>query len=344
MDNFDPLEKPSPNPGKANKINRGDSRKSSKRTGFLGKYVPTLIIALVIINILLLIWCSYKYGLFNVYPTKETSGRTTVNLNKRPKHSSTQSLPSILDENAVETTSSGFQLISCADDSLAAAVAKARPAVVYIKTTVTKRNVGPNSSIRSSALSFDSATERINGSTKNSIGSGVIFDPKGYILTNYHVIAGAEEVEVTPFGYKEMVYPARIVKADQESDLAILKIDSQEKFPCATLGNSDLIEVADTVLAIGSPFGLEHTVTKGIISDNKRDLTIDETEYKEMIQTDAAINRGNSGGPLINGDGEVVGINTAIYAPTGIFTGIGFAIPINKAKLLLIRSGELIND
>lgn len=225
----------------------------------------------------------------------------------------------------------------CSDDSSASAVAAVRPAVVYIKTTVPKGNEGTDGSSHPSGFSFDSATGGSNGSTKNSIGSGVIFDPKGYVLTNYHVIAGAQEIEVTPFGYREMVYSARIVKTDQDNDLAILKIDSQEKFPCATLGNSDLIEVADTVLAIGSPFGLEHTVTKGIISDDKRHLIIDGTEYKEMIQTDAAINRGNSGGPLINVDGEVVGINTAIYAPTGIFAGVGFAIPINKAKLLFLE-------
>jgi len=148
-------------------------------------------------------------------------------------------------------------------------------------------------------------------------------------LTNYHVIAGAQEIEVIPFGYTEKVYLARIVKTEPENDLAILKIDSQEKFPCATLGDSDLIE---------------HTVTKGIISDNKRNLTIDGTEYRDMIQTDAAINRGNSGGPLINMDGEVIGINTAIYAPTGTFTGIGFSIPVNKAKLMLSRTINLIND
>ena len=343
MDNFTPVEKTSSNTGETDKINRKVGRKSSSHTGISEKHLPTLIIGLVVINVLVFLLCAYKYGLFNVYPEKKTSGRTTLNVNKRPKHSSEQSSPSIFDSNGLELTSSAFQVISCADDSLAAAVAKVRPAVVYIKTTVPKGNVGVDGSLHPSGFSFDSATGGSSGNTKNSIGSGVIFDSKGYILTNYHVIAGAQEIEVTPFGYKQTVYPARIVKTEPDNDLAILKIDSHEKFPCATLGNSDLIEVADTVLAIGSPFGLEHTVTKGIISDDKRHLTIDETEYKEMIQTDAAINRGNSGGPLINVDGEVVGINTAIYAPTGIFTGVGFAIPINKAKLLLIRTTGLIN-
>ena len=221
--------------------------------------------------------------------------------------------------------------LTCSDDSSASSAAAVRPAVVYIEVTMLKRNTGSNNSVGSSGVSFAPIA---GGSTKNSFGSGIIFDPKGYILTNYHVIAGAESILVTPFGYKEEKFTARVVKTIAAIDLAVLKIDSQEEFPCATLGNSDLIEVTDTVIAIGSPFGLEHTVTKGIISDDRRDLVIDGIAYKDMIQTDAAINRGNSGGPLVNVTGEVIGINTAIYAPTGIFTGVGFAIPINKARTI----------
>jgi len=101
------------------------------------------------------------------------------------------------------------------------------------------------------------------------------------------------------------------------------------------MGDSEMIEVGDIVLTIGNPFGLEQTVTMGIISDDRRNMTIEGRLYEDLIQTDAAINRGNSGGPMININGEVIGINTAIYAPTGLFTGIGFAIPINKVKQLL---------
>ena len=119
---------------------------------------------------------------------------------------------------------------------------------------------------------------------------------------------------------------------DLENDIAVLKIYPRTPLPTVVLGDSDMVRVADRVLAVGSPFGLEQTVTAGIISDDSRDLVIEGQIYKDMIQTDAAINRGNSGGPLINMKGEVIGINTAIYAPTGVFTGVGFAIPINVVK------------
>ncbi|GAG94447.1 unnamed protein product, partial [marine sediment metagenome] len=131
------------------------------------------------------------------------------------------------------------------------------------------------------------------------------------------------------------VYPANIVLQEQSQDLAILKISSSRSLPAAKMGDSEMIEVGDIVLTVGNPFGLEQTVTMGIISDDRRDMTIEGRLYEDLIQTDAAINSGNSGGPLINIYGEVIGINTAIYAPTGIFTGVGFAIPINKVKQLL---------
>jgi len=218
--------------------------------------------------------------------------------------------------------------LTCSDDTSAGAISAVRPAVVFIKTSGASKSTGRPADTGS--ISFSQSAD----GTNDTIGSGVIFDPKGYILTNYHVIKEAEGIEVRPFGYREKVYVARVVRTDPDNDLAILKIDDIEKFPVAIMGNSALIEIADTVMAIGSPFGLEHTVTKGIISDEKRSLVIDGVEYKDMIQTDAAINRGNSGGALVNVSGEIIGINTAIYAPTGIFTGLGFAIPINRAKQL----------
>ncbi|GAG20071.1 unnamed protein product, partial [marine sediment metagenome] len=137
------------------------------------------------------------------------------------------------------------------------------------------------------------------------------------------------------FGFERTVYPAQIVRKDLVSDIAVLKIKPDGPLPTVVLGDSDMIKVAERVIAIGAPFGLEQTVTAGIISDNSRDLVIEDQAYEDMIQTDAAINRGNSGGPLVNVKGEVVGINTAIYAPTGVFLGVGFAIPINKVKPLV---------
>lgn len=243
----------------------------------------------------------------------------------------------------------GNLILARAQDSYASIAARVRPAVVNI--TSQRDSTATDTAIRSAGrttggIFFDSASEfvGVDGGVypdslgvrvKSSLGSGVIVDPSGYILTNYHVIEGGSSIQVSLFSAGKKTYAARVIKEDPTRDLAVLKIDSSEPFAFAALGNSDLIEVADTVLAIGSPFGLEQTVTKGIISDNKRSLIIEGKEYPDLIQTDAAINRGNSGGPLINVKGEVIGINTAIYAPTGVFTGLGFAIPINQTKPLI---------
>ncbi|MBA7510257.1 Periplasmic serine endoprotease DegP [subsurface metagenome] len=176
-------------------------------------------------------------------------------------------------------------------------------------------------------------------------GSGVIIDPKGYILTNYHVIAGAEEIKVTLSNGKERKYDGKVIGKDPRTDLAIIKIKSKEKFPAAKLGDSDKIRIGDWAIAIGSPFGLKQTLTVGVISAKRQSLYVEGKQYREMIQTDASINRGNSGGPLVNIKGEVIGINTAIYAPTGVFAGVGFAIPINNAKEIideLIEKGRVV--
>jgi len=170
-------------------------------------------------------------------------------------------------------------------------------------------------------------------------GSGVVIDPEGYILTNYHVVSEAEDIKVTISGNGEKEYDGELIGKDDRTDLAVIKIKSKEKFTSAKLGNSDIIKVGEWVIAIGSPFGFEQTVTAGIISAKRQSVQIEGRVYEAMIQTDASINRGNSGGPLINMKGEVIGINTAIYAPTGVFAGVGFAIPINKAKEIL---GDLI--
>ncbi|MDD5131056.1 MAG: DegQ family serine endoprotease [bacterium] len=167
-------------------------------------------------------------------------------------------------------------------------------------------------------------------------GSGVIISPDGYILTNNHVIGGATEIEVTLSD--ERKFKGKVIGQDPKTDLAVIKIPAS-KLPAAMLGDSDKIRVGDWSMAIGSPFGLEQTVTVGIISARRQSLIIEGSQYREMIQTDAAINQGNSGGPLINISGEVIGINTAIYTPTGGSVGVGFASPINKAKAIL---GQLI--
>jgi serine protease Do len=159
-------------------------------------------------------------------------------------------------------------------------------------------------------------------------GSGVIISKDGYVLTNNHVIEGAKDVTVTLADHQE--YKAKIVGRDPKTDLAVLKIEGKGTFPAATLGNSDNLNVGDWVIAIGNPFGLNNTVTSGIVSAKGR--VIGAGPYDNFIQTDASINPGNSGGPLFNMNGEVVGINTAIISQG---QGIGFAIPVNTVKPLV---------
>ena len=164
---------------------------------------------------------------------------------------------------------------------------------------------------------------------ERSLGSGVIVDPKGYIITNNHVVDKADRIRVNLMGDPETVtYPATVVGVDQETDLAVIKIDAKKPLPAARLGNSDAMNVGDWVLAIGSPFGLNETVTAGIISAIGRNI-VPGRQFESFIQTDAAINPGNSGGPLVNMNGEIIGINTAIYTSGGGYQGVGFAMPSN---------------
>jgi len=171
-------------------------------------------------------------------------------------------------------------------------------------------------------------------------GSGFLMTPDGYILTNNHVVGGADRVQVQMLDGRE--YEAEIVGTDPGSDLAVIKINESD-LPFLKLGNSESLEVGDWVLAIGNPFGLSHTLTAGVVSAKGRS-GIGLNDYEDFIQTDAAINPGNSGGPLVNLDGEVVGINTAIFSRSGGYMGIGFAIPVNMAKDIrsqLIEYGEV---
>jgi S1-C subfamily serine protease len=172
-------------------------------------------------------------------------------------------------------------------------------------------------------------------------GSGFLIDPRGYILTNYHVVAGAQSVEVV-LGDRSK-FPAKFIGADQRNDVALLKIDPKGKqLASLSLGDSSKLQVGQKVLAIGDPFGFQSTLTTGVVSALGRTVQTSETTLiDEAIQTDASINRGNSGGPLINTHGEVIGINSAIFTPSGTTAGIGFAIPINTAKAI---ANDLINE
>ncbi|MBI5251678.1 MAG: trypsin-like peptidase domain-containing protein [Desulfomonile tiedjei] len=174
-------------------------------------------------------------------------------------------------------------------------------------------------------------------------GTGFVIDADGHILTNNHVVANAEVLEVTFLGEKKV--QARLVGRDPVSDLAVIKITPFPEMQVAPMGNSDVLSVGQRVIAIGNPFGFQHTVTAGFISALNRDLTIGQRTMMGMIQTDAAINPGNSGGPLIDSRGQVIAINTAIYTQSGGFMGIGLAVPINRAKKVavqIVRFGRAI--
>jgi len=194
----------------------------------------------------------------------------------------------------------------------------------------------PGSPFEDMFKEFNKQTER----KATALGSGFIIDSKGIVVTNNHVIQGAEDIIVSVNGVTE--YKAKVIGTDPYMDLAVLQIESDEKFETVSFGDSDKARIGDWVIAIGNPFGFGGTVTSGIISSRNRDIGL--TRYDDFIQTDASINQGNSGGPLFNLNGEVIGINTAIIAPgqSGSI-GIGFAIPSNPASKVvdqLVKFGE----
>jgi serine protease Do len=220
------------------------------------------------------------------------------------------------------------------------AVEKASPAVVNISTVVQER-VSPFFPFGRDDFFKDFFPDFFSREyTRSSLGSGVIINgKKGYIITNHHVVARASEVKVITAEQEE--YQAKILGTDPRSDLAVLQVEAGKTLPDIELGNSNDLMIGETVIAIGNPFGLSHTVTTGVISALERSVRGEERVYRHFIQTDASINPGNSGGPLLDIDGELIGINTAIYQKA---QGIGFAIPINKAKRIvdeLIRAGEV---
>jgi len=228
-------------------------------------------------------------------------------------------------------------------DTIEKIVEKAGPAVVKIETTV-KTSSGSNPFFNDPFFrQFFGDSFRINPQPRiqQGLGSGFIISTDGYILTNNHVVDGADEVKVYLTSRLEP-YEAKVVGSDSELDLAVLKIEAGSNLPILKLGDSNKVKVGNWVIAIGNPYGLDHTVTVGVISAKGRPITIDGNEYKDLIQTDASINPGNSGGPLLNLDGEVVGINTAINAQA---QGIGFAIPSSTvAQVLdqLLEKGKVV--
>jgi serine protease Do len=176
-----------------------------------------------------------------------------------------------------------------------------------------------------------------------ALGSGVVVDKAGYILTNNHVVDKADKITVK-FAGDATQYDAKLIGVDEQTDLAVIRIEGKANLVPAKIGNSDAVQVGDWAVAIGSPFGFQATVTAGIISAKERDIPGDTSQYQHFLQTDAAINPGNSGGPLLNARGEVIGINTAIASRSGGYQGIGFALPINTAAEVynqIIKNGKV---
>ncbi len=226
-----------------------------------------------------------------------------------------------------------------APDSFADLVEVLQPAVVNVSTTQTMSGGGADEGLEfdfppgSPFRDFFDQFNRRRGEQEDrprraqSLGSGFIIDAAGLVVTNNHVIEGADTITVTLFD--DQTYDAELVGRDTKTDLALLKIQADRQFPFVSWGNSDKMRVGDWVIAIGNPLGLGGTVTAGIVSARQRDIR--SGPYDDFIQTDAPINRGNSGGPLFDMDGNVIGINTAIYSQSGGSIGIGFAIPSNLA-------------
>lgn len=229
--------------------------------------------------------------------------------------------------------------IARAPEALSASFAeiarRVEPAVVNIETMT----AAPETADKDDADKDDQASNnplldmfrRQARRPSRGVGSGFIVSPKGYILTNEHVIEGATRITVgLQSGEK---FRGKIVGIDEETDVAVIKIETSQDLPTVTLGDSNSAEVGDWVLAMGSPFGLDQTVTAGIVSKKERETPY-FTSFQRFLQTDAAINRGNSGGPLVNMRGEVIGVNSQIATSTGDYNGIGFALPANEANFV----------
>jgi serine protease Do len=220
------------------------------------------------------------------------------------------------------------------------------PAVVHIEVTERREVVNPLSPFENDPFfHYFFNVPRMPKKFKRELkglGTGMIIDPQGHILTNHHVAGGAAKIEVTLADGNQ--YPAKLVGTDPKTDLAVIHIVTKERLPHVTFGDSDKVDVGEWVVAIGSPRGLDQTVTQGIISAKHRRGITDPSSYQDFLQTDAAINPGNSGGPLLNLQGEVIGVNAVIASESGGFEGIGFAIPSNMAQHIakvLIAHGKV---
>ncbi|RYC33814.1 Do family serine endopeptidase [Lichenibacterium minor] len=223
--------------------------------------------------------------------------------------------------------------------SFAPVVKRVAPAVVNVYASRVEKR--PRNSLMDDPIfrQFFGGHDRPGNPTAQSLGSGVVVDASGLVVTNYHVIDGMTDVRVAMSDKKE--YPADVVLRDERTDLAVLRLKGAQSLPVMDLGDSDALEVGDIVLAVGDPFGVGQTVTQGIVSGLARSQ-IGKSDYQYFVQTDAAINPGNSGGALVDMKSRLIGINSAIYSQSGGSVGIGFAIPVNMVKSVIsaARAGE----
>jgi len=248
-----------------------------------------------------------------------------------------------LKNNATKAEKINNEIPKSLSSSFAEVIKKVEPAVVSVRAKYKL----PEISIKEEAFPKDESEEPSTPKRQTpwrpnyGIGSGFIVEKSGYILTNYHVIEDSMRISVTLQNGEE--YTAKVIGVDEETDLAVLKIDAGRDLPTLTFGDSDSVQIGEWVLAIGSPFGLARSVTAGIVSQKKRETPF-ASPFQRFIQTDAAINRGNSGGPLVNMDGEVIGVNSQIATSTGNFSGVGFALPSKEALFVLqqiLRNGKV---
>ncbi|NWF75002.1 MAG: DegQ family serine endoprotease [Nitrospirae bacterium] len=246
--------------------------------------------------------------------------------------------------NELKSSEKSINVLSRIGEATAEIVEAVRPAVVNISTTRTikvREKINPFFDDPFFRRFFGDQFRTPKERKAANLGSGVIIDSRGYILTANHVIQGAEEIRVTLSDKRE--FKGKIIGTDAMTDIGVIKIEA-ENLPTIKLGDSEKLRVGETVLAIGSPYGLSQTVTMGIVSAVGR-ANVGIADYEDFIQTDAAINPGNSGGALVNVKGELVGINTAIFSTSGGYQGIGFAVPINMARTVmdsLIKEGKVI--
>lgn len=234
--------------------------------------------------------------------------------------------------------STEISILEQSSKAIVSIVKKAKPAVVHIKVEKTTQRSSAHNQLPEEMFNHPFFEQFFGPSQRRAPkkeykqrgqGSGFIISKDGYILTNNHVVEGADIIKVTLSDDRN--FDAKVIGTDPQSDVALIKIEDPQNLPVIPLGDSSSLEVGEWVIAIGNPFGLSQTVTVGVVSATGRS-SVGINEYENFIQTDAAINPGNSGGPLLNGQGEVIGINTALFSRTGGYMGIGFAIPINMAK------------